>query len=510
MGSSRLWRPCYCGGRRGGSGLAGNAAVGMKAATQFPFASWGLRRCAYGPKAGHLAKTGFLAVIDPAPAGEPGQRTLDERRKGPRWWPLALAGVVSEAVYLLVVLRLPWWRYANQLQSWSQILEGGPVPFVASLAGIGILAAAYVGGWALVRRGRASRRIVWAFAGLFGVTLFWMLPITSDLFSYLVQAHLLTDLAQNPLEAAPLEGPLDALVLAYAGPYADLPSAYGPTWMLLSAPATVGRHDVAGGLFYLKGLATAAYLGSAWLVERLLQRLRSSDPLLGLYLFAWNPLVLLLAVGDGHNDMVMMGLALLAVWLLLQERWELAFACLAFSAWVKYTSALLLPLFLIYAWHCLGAKSGERRGLLLFRALASAVVASALVFLPHWDRDGMAVLVQRFLQPANWAVSGAGLPGWVMLLGLTLFSVAYLGLLLWPARQGNPLQDLGHSAFLALLLAVFLGAARSQPWHFIWPVALAGLSNRRWAWPLVAGLSVLLLGVQVWVEWGALGWPVGA
>ena len=428
---------------------------------------------------------------------------------GASWWPLVVAGLVTEAVYLAVALRLPWWRYADQLQSWSQILGDGWGPLLACLAGIGILAAAYFWGWALVRRGRAVRRLVWAFAGLYAATLFWMLPITSDLFGYLVRAHLLTDLGRNPLEEAPMEGPLDPLVLTYADPYFRESSAYGPAWTLLSAPGTLGRHDLAGGLFYLKGLATAAYLGSAWLVERLLRRLRPADTLTGLYLFAWNPLVLLLAVGDGHNDMVMMALALLAVWLLLQERWALAFGALALSVWTKYISALLLPLFLIYAWRRLGEGPADRRSPVLFRAAASAAAVSVLVFLPLWNEGGLVGLVQRFLQPANWEGGGSGLAGWVMLVGLGLFALAYLGLLWRLARRGDTCQHLCHGAFVALLLAFLLGAARSQPWHLIWPAAVAGLSDRRWAWPLVAGLSVLFLGVQVWVEWGARGWPLG-
>jgi alpha-1,6-mannosyltransferase len=454
-----------------------------------------------------------LAMTDGAKAGEPGQLPLEsqpEAGTGRSWWPLAAAGLVTEAVYLAVVLRLPWWRYATHLQSWSQILGGGWGPFVAALAGIGVLGMAYVWGWRLVRRGKATRRVVWAFAGLFAATLFWMLPITSDLFGYLVQAHLLTDLGRNPLEDAPLEGPLDPLVIAYSGPYARHASAYGPTWTLLSVPATMGRRDAAGGLFYLKGLATAAYLGCTWLVERLLRRLRPADALLGLYLFAWNPLVLLLAVGDGHNDIVMMGLALLAVWLLLREQWVLAFGTLALSAWVKYGSALLLPLFLIYAWHRVGEEPGERRWPVLFRALASAGAASVAVLLPLWNEGGMAGLVQRFLQPVNWERTGSALSGWALLLGLSLFSVAYLGLLWWLARGDTSCRRLCHGAFLGLLLAFVLGAARSQPWHLIWPAAVAGLSDRHWVWPLVAGLSILLLGVQVWVEWGAPGWPVGA
>lgn len=429
--------------------------------------------------------------------------------RGAKWWPLVAAGVAGEAVYLAVTLRLPWWHYAAHLQSWSELLGGGWGSFAACLIGIGVLAAAYLWGWRLVRRGKAARRVVWAFAGLYAATVFWLLPITSDLFGYLVQAHLYTDLGRNPLEDAPLEVPLDRLLLAYQGPYAGYSSAYGPTWTLLSAPATVGRYDVAGGLLYLKGLAAAAYLGSAWLVERLLRRLRPADALLGLYLFAWNPLVVLLAVGDGHNDVVMMALALLAVWLLLREQWVPAFGVLALSAWLKYTSVLLLPLFLIYAWRQLAQRTGARRWPVLSRSLASGAAVTALVFLPLWGEEGVAGLVERFLQPASWPQGGSGLPAGALALGLGLFSLAYLGLLWWLVRRDRSCQELCHGAFLALLLAFVLGAARSQPWHLIWPAAFVGLSDRRWAWPLVAGLSVLLLAAQVWVEWGTPGWPIG-
>ena len=430
--------------------------------------------------------------------------------EGGKLWPLAAAGVAGEAVYLAITLRLPWWRYAIHLQSWSQILGAGRGPLVACLAGIGILAAAYAWGWHLVRRGRATRRTVWAFAGLYAATVFWLLPITSDLFGYLVHSHLFTDLGRNPLEEAPLEVPPDRLLLAYAGPYAEYSSAYGPAWTLLAAPAALGRYDVVGGLLYLKGLAAAAYLGSAWLLERLLQRLRPGDTLLGLYLFAWNPLVVLLGVGDGHNDMVMMALALLAVWLLLRERWALAFAALTLSTWIKYTSALLLPLFLIYAWSRLGEQPGARRWPTLFRSLALAAAVTVLAFLPLWSKEGLADRVRRFLFPANWGGAGSGLPVAVMALGLGLFFLAYVALLWWLVRRSSTCQRLCHGAFVALSLAFVLGAARSQPWHLIWPAALAGLSDRRWAWPIVAALSILLLGLQVWVEWGAPGWSMGS
>lgn len=104
--------------------------------------------------------------------------------------------------------------------------------------------------------------------------------------------------------------------------------------------------------------------------------------------------------------------------------------------------------------------------------------------------------------------------------GMVLFAPAYVVLVFRLLRRGGALrqrsgqalmhgqafQQLLDVSFLASLLLFLLGAARSQSWHLIWPLALAGLSSRRWTWPVVAGLTALMLVVQVWIEWGAPGW----
>ena len=250
---------------------------------------------------------------------------------------LLVAGLLSAAVYLVLAGRLSWWRYGGTLQSWAQLLGEDRATCGICLGGIGILMALYLWGLRSVRTGGVERRTIWAFAFVFAAVLLWLMPITSDLFAYLSHAHMLTDLGANPLLQAPLDFQ-DPLLLSYSTVYAARPSVYGPAWVLLSAIGTVGPHDVPVGLFYLKGLAVVAYLGGAWLVERILLDFRPKVALEGLYLFAWSPLVLLMAVGDGHNDMVMMALALLATWLLLKERLVLAFGVLALSVWIKYVS----------------------------------------------------------------------------------------------------------------------------------------------------------------------------
>jgi hypothetical protein len=346
--------------------------------------------------------------------------------------------------------------------------------------------------------------VIWSFAGLFALTLFWLQPITSDLFSYLSRAHLSTDLGGNPLVDAPLDFD-DALVRAYPTFYATRPTVYGPAWLLISAPGTLGRHDVVTGLAFLKGVAVVAYLGCAWYLEQILRQLRPTAALEGLYLFAWNPLVLLMAVGDGHNDIVMMALVLLSLWLLLRERWLCSWGALTLSVWIKYVSVIFFPLFALYTWRRLGRERGHRRWSPMAWLGLMAVTLSFLLFVPFGGLDQVSGLVERVLWPANWREGAANLPALALGIGLALFAIAY-AVLIWRFMRGErSFQQLGNVCFSATVLAFLLGAARSQSWHLIWPAALAGVSERRWAWPLVVGLSVAMLAVQLWAEWAGAG-----
>lgn len=415
------------------------------------------------------------------------------------------AGLASEGIYLAGAVRLSWWEYGSQLQSWSQLLGRGMGAFALLLVACGALMAAYLVGWRSLRQTQVHRRVVWAFALLYALTLFWLLPITVDLFNYLTQAHQVTDVGANPLVDAPLEAAGDPLVQAYASKYALDPSVYGPAWTILSAPATLGRSDVAGGLVYLKALATLAFLGASWLIERILRQLRPADALRGVYLFAWNPLVVLTAVGGGHNDIVMMGLLLLAIYLLLRERWVVAFALLAASVWIKYMSAVLLPIFGLYAWRQTGRRHREERWPTTLRAGAAMLLVSVVAFLPFWSPGALSGLVQRLFNPDNVATGSSELAVPALALGLVLYAAVYLIVFWRLARGEGTFQETLNGGFLALLLAFLFGAARAQPWHLIWPAALAGLSDRRWAWPAVTGLSAVMLVVQAWVEWDTPG-----
>ena len=416
---------------------------------------------------------------------------------------VVLAGVGSAAVYLLVAGRLSWWRYGGELQRWSQLLGTDGATCAICLGGAGLLMALYVWGLRHVRTGDVNRRTIWAFAIVFAGVLLWLLPITSDLFSYLSHAYMLTDLGASPLLHAPLDFQ-DQFLMTYSTVYAVQPTVYGPVWLLVSAIGTVGPYDVPLGLLYLKGLAAGAYLGSAWLIERILLQYRPEAALEGLYLFAWSPFVLLMAVGDGHNDMAMMALALLAIWLLLRQRWIMALCVLALSVWTKYVSLALFPLFGIYMWQYLGRGSRRERVGSLAHGIMAAMVVSFAALAPLGWVEGLLGIAERLLHPLNWRGGGV-LPTLALGIGMSLLALIYVLILVRASRASGSFQRLVNLGFLAFLLTFLLGVARSQPWHLLWPASLVGLSDYRWAVPLCIALSGIMLAVQVGVEWATPG-----
>jgi hypothetical protein len=130
---------------------------------------------------------------------------------------------------------------------------------------------------------------------------------------------------------------------------------------------------------------------------------------------------------------------------------------------------------------------------------------SLFFFVPLGSVRWVPGLVDRLFRPANWVWEAGSLPTLLLVGGMAAFVIVYVTLMRRLTRDSLSFQSLMDAGFLVSLMAFAFGMARSQPWHLIWPAALAGLSARRWAGPVVAVLSMVMLGAQVWVEWGVPG-----
>lgn len=164
--------------------------------------------------------------------------------------------------------------------------------------------------------------------------------LSYDLFNYIATAKVTFQYRENPYLVMPVEVPNEPM-LAYTRAANKL-ALYGPVWIFLTGiPHVLGGGNILVTIFTFKALVAAAYLVLVFLIWKITKDIRQAE------FFALNPLIIIETLVSGHNDVVMMVLALagllwiretgvskrLAGWILLLS-----------SVFVKGATVVLLPL----------------------------------------------------------------------------------------------------------------------------------------------------------------------
>ena len=190
---------------------------------------------------------------------------------------------------------------------------------------------------------RGWPRLALAFPFVFAGLLVWMQPVTTtDLYGYVARGYLYVQLHLNPMTTPAFLLPGNLLV-------SRPPAPYGPAWLLLcGAFSLVAGNNLLLNMLLFKLLNLVCLAVCTWLLYALAQRLKIGAAAPVVMFFTWNPLVLFEAIGNGHNDIVMMMCVLGACLLMTYRRARLALALLVLGALIKYIAALLIPLWLVY------------------------------------------------------------------------------------------------------------------------------------------------------------------
>lgn len=210
-----------------------------------------------------------------------------------------------------------------------------------------------------------------------GIQLFSPVLLSSDVYFYALYGRMLSVYGVSPYGAATVFAATDPFA-NFIG-YKFLPSWYGPLWSLICAGITrvTGEHT---GLTILvfRCLGTSLAIAIAILIRKILLRIEPRQATLGVLLFLWNPLLVLETGLSAHNDVVMLFFVTLAVWLHLRG-WKIAaILALILSAYVKFLTAMLVPLYLLLvlresrAWR-------DRLKFLLLSSTAAALVSFPVV-----------------------------------------------------------------------------------------------------------------------------------
>lgn len=109
--------------------------------------------------------------------------------------------------------------------------------------------------------------------------------------------------------------------------------------------------------------------GNIYLIKKLLRFYKKDEKLV--YLYALNPLVIIEFTGNLHFEAVMIFFTLLAIWLLLQNKWIWAAVALSLAINAKLLPLIFLPLFI----HHIGWRKSIYAGFIV-------VICTMILFLP--------------------------------------------------------------------------------------------------------------------------------
>ncbi len=334
------------------------------------------------------------------------------------------------------------------------------------------------------------------------------LPIRQeDLFYYAFQGRMIARAHLNPYLLPPRTLEADAWFPFVSRVWRDLPTGYGPVWLLIAAGIDVladhggAISDFVRTILAIRVLFATASLLNAWLIWIVLGQFAPRRRLLGTLAYAWNPAVLLM--GTDHNDAVMLCLALAGLWLHSRQRPMLAVAALTLSALVKYFTA---PLLLAYLLWRLRSTSEARVRRYLAPALSAAI--SLLALLP-FNPPASVAHFPAYLNESGRLAHVEQVPVEVLALLLIAITIRVTSL-----RPTDHLPRVIESGTLALVIYLALLSRDWFPWYVISALGLSALLGGWWldvcaiagaTWPLslhggtayLAGLFQQALGVNV-------------
>jgi hypothetical protein len=452
-----------------------------------------------------------------------GSRILAAKRSGARAGSAAVligAGVALQA--LLIVFTL---LYANVppgfnapyglcLHSvglfrrlWSYPAVSLSATAFSAAAALTLLAlwAVYLAAALLVRRPAPDARprevfFILGLTCLFNIELAVLMPpvLSADVFHYALFGRMVAFYKLNPYVvpgSAISHDPFWSLAI-----WRDITTQYGPAWTLLSAAAAAaGGQSVLLTVIIFKLVAALFNLAAAVLVFLLVRRLTASDGVRPLLLYAWNPLILIESAGSGHNDVVMIAIALAGVLLAARGRVLTGLVLLLASAMVKYLTLLLVLFYVIH--YAARETAWKRRAAVAGRMGVVSVVVIAGLYLPflvgvdsarqlaaglslnpmpNLVRPLVIAVISRLLVGSGGSVPFGITPdAWAGLLLHGGFAALLVLLARRVAVQRAGVSEVASAFGLVSLVYPYVVFGGSFPWYLVSPLAIALLGPQR-------------------------------
>ena len=431
---------------------------------------------------------------------------------GPR--ALVALGAASALAYY-TQWTLPWsiWTYWQQphldYSFISRYTRAGQVAYLGSFL---LLFALQYLAYRLLRSRPAAGPLELILTGqaAFGVLVMAIYPVAAlDLYDYLMYGRIVLQYGGNPFTQPPSAFP-DPLV-GYS-PWPHERSVYGPLWQLVSlGPTALSNGSILAGLLLFKALALLCFVGCSVVIWEILRGVAPARAPSGTLLFAWNPLLVFELVGNGHNDVLMVLLLLLAVLALVRGPRLLVFPLLAAAVLTKLPVVALGPAFLLgllrpaattrqrVTWIVGGGLLGLGLTILLYAPFWEGRETLYFLSRGNWFTASLPTMLREYLRGSYPYEEAGRLAATLVGAGFGLFVLVRLALY-WRAEHraattaasAGTIPDAPHrpsdlspwDGWLAAahdVTFVYLAFACLwwQPWYLAWLVALAALLASR-------------------------------
>ena len=195
------------------------------------------------------------------------------------------------------------------------------------------------------KQGFLRRRSIWGmiiFSSI--IFIFSYNAFSYDIFNYIFDAKIITFYHANPYLKKALDYPGDPMLSFMHWTHRTYP--YGPSWLFLTVPLSFsGLQYFLPTYFLFKTLIIFCFVGTAYYVEKIAEKIKEGSGISSVVFFALNPLVIIESLVSSHNDIVMIFFAVLSFWLILRRKVVFGFFSLLFSIGIKFATGLLFPIF---------------------------------------------------------------------------------------------------------------------------------------------------------------------
>lgn len=332
--------------------------------------------------------------------------------------------------------------------------------------------------------------------------------LSTDVFDNLARGRVEAVYGANPYTVAPAEFPADEFTRS--AQWTGFGNPYGPLFTVVQAAVCfLAMDSVWLGALLFKLLFAACHVLSAWFVHRAVRIIRPEHATTALFLYLWNPWILLETAGHAHNDaLTALGLTAM-MWALAARKMALATIAFGLAVLAKHGVAPLGPLLLALAW-----RWRQLRG--FFAGVAVVAVVTAWFVQRYFLEPGAvdALLAQAEHQRASLQSFAADIFGLADGGALTLAGiVAVVGSLVYLLPGTRTLDLFALNGARLMMLFILLAMPMFAPWYHLWWLPLFVVMpacTRALTWLAVLGPASYLVFAttrslavdhQVW-QWG--------